>query len=42
MMTDEGKRVAWKFDAAIIGRLSPFKPGDPLIVIYRQRAAARR
>jgi hypothetical protein len=41
MMTDEGKRVAWKFDAAIIGRLAPFKPGDPVIVIYRQQGGSK-
>jgi hypothetical protein len=37
MKTDEGKRVAWKFEKTVIERLSPFKPGSPVIVIYRQR-----
>ena len=37
MTTDEGKRVAWKFDKAVIARLLPFKPGSPVIVIYSQR-----
>ena len=41
MMTDDGKRVAWKFDAAIIGRLAPFKPGDPVIVIYREQGGGK-
>lgn len=36
MRTDEGKRMAWKFDRPVIGELSKFKPGDPMIVIYRQ------
>jgi hypothetical protein len=39
MKTDEGKRVAWKFDKVIMDRLGPFKPGDKVIVIYRQRGA---
>jgi hypothetical protein len=39
MKTDEGKRVAWKFDKAVIDQLAPFKPGDRLIVIYRQRGS---
>ncbi len=37
MKTDEGKRVAWKFDKAVIDQLSRFKAGDPVVVIYRQR-----
>jgi hypothetical protein len=41
MTTDEGKRVAWKFDKVVIERLSAFKPGDPVIVIYRQGAAGK-
>jgi hypothetical protein len=36
MRSDEGKRMAWKFDRPVIGELSKFKPGDPMIVIYRQ------
>ncbi len=39
MRTDEGKRVAWKFDKAVIALLAPFKPGDPMVVIYRQRGS---
>ncbi len=34
--SDEGKRMAWKFDRPVIGELAKFKPGDPIIVIYRQ------
>jgi len=39
MKTDEGKRVAWKFDKALVARLAEFKPGDKVIVIYRLRGA---
>ena len=39
MKTEEGKRVAWKFDKAIVARLTRFKAGDPVIVIYRLRGA---
>jgi hypothetical protein len=37
MRTNEGKRMAWRFDRAVIDQLSEFKPGDPIIVIYRQQ-----
>lgn len=36
MKTDAGERLAWKFDASVIAELAKFKPGDPMIVIYRQ------
>ena len=36
MRSDEGKRMAWKFDRPVIGELAKFKPGDAMIVIYRQ------
>ena len=36
MRSEEGKRMAWKFDRPVIAELSKFKPGDPMIVIYRQ------
>jgi len=41
MTTDEGKRVAWQFSAAVIARLSPFKAGAPMIVIYRERGGGK-
>lgn len=41
MTTDEGKRVAWQFDKAVVDRLSGFKPGAPVIVIYRQGGAGK-
>jgi hypothetical protein len=37
--TDTGERLAWKFDAAVIAEAVRFKPGDPVIVIYRQLAS---
>ena len=39
MKTDDGRRVAWKFDKALVARLAKFKPGDKVIVIYRERGA---
>ncbi len=36
MRTDAGERLAWKFDPTVIAELAKFKPGDPMIVIYRQ------
>lgn len=38
MKSDAGERLAWRFDAAVIAELARFKPGDPMIVIYRQIA----
>jgi len=37
MLTDEGKRVAWKFDKSVVAQLSGFKTGDPMVVIYREK-----
>jgi hypothetical protein len=39
MKTDEGKTMAWKFDAAVTGQLGAYKKGDPVVVIYRLRGA---
>lgn len=36
MRADDGQKMAWKFDKRVIGELAKFKPGDPMIVIYRQ------
>lgn len=36
MRSDAGEKLAWKFDASVIAELAKFKPGDPMIVIYRQ------
>ena len=37
--TDSGERLAWKFDPAVIAEALHFKPGDPVIVIYRRETA---
>jgi len=37
MKSNEGKRIAWRFEKAVIEELANFKPGSPVIVIYRQR-----
>jgi len=36
MKSDGGEQFAWRFDAAVIAEAARFKPGDPMIVIYRQ------
>ncbi len=33
---DDGQRLAWRFDVPVIEEASRYKPGDPVIVIYRQ------
>src|SRR5262249_22593708 len=38
MMADDGKRLVWRFDGPVIEEVSRFKPGYPVIVIYRQLA----
>ncbi len=38
MKSASGERLSWQFDAAVIAEASRFKPGDPMIVIYRQVA----
>jgi len=32
-------RLAWQFNAAVVAEAARFKPGDPMIVIYRQLAS---
>jgi hypothetical protein len=39
MRSDAGEQIAWRFPAAVIGEAARFKPGDPMIVIYRQLAS---
>ena len=39
VVSDDGQRMAWQFDKAVIAQLKGFKPGDPVVVIYRQRGA---
>ena len=36
MTSDDGKHLAWRLEAPVIAEAARFKPGDPLIVIYRQ------
>jgi hypothetical protein len=36
MKSDAGERLVWRFDAAVIAETARFKPGDAMIVIYRQ------
>jgi hypothetical protein len=36
MTADDGQRLAWRFDARVVAQAARFKPGDPMIVIYRQ------
>jgi hypothetical protein len=37
VVSDDGQRMAWQFDKAVIAQLKEFKPGDPVVVIYRVR-----
>jgi hypothetical protein len=39
MNSDAGERLAWRFNARVIAEAAQFKPGDPMIVIYRHIAA---
>ncbi len=36
MTSDDGKRLAWRFEKRVIEQASAFRPGDPIVVIYRQ------
>ena len=38
MKSDAGENLVWRFDAPVIAEASRFKPGDRMIVIYRQTA----
>jgi len=39
MESDTGEHLAWRFDAVVIAEAARFKPGDRMIVIYRQIAS---
>jgi hypothetical protein len=39
VVSDEGQRMAWQFDKTVIEKIKGFKPGDPVVVIYRERGA---
>ena len=34
--SDAGERLAWRFEKAVIAEAAQFKPGDAIVVIYRQ------
>jgi hypothetical protein len=36
MKSDTGENLVWRFDPAVIAEAARFKPGDAMIVIYRQ------
>ena len=36
MKSDAGERLPWRFEKAVIAEAAQFKPGDPVVVIYRQ------
>jgi hypothetical protein len=36
MTTEDGQRMVWKFPAPVVADAQQFKPGDRMIVIYRQ------
>jgi hypothetical protein len=42
MKSDEGERLAWRLDKAVIDQAARFKAGDPMIVIYRQLTPAEK
>ena len=41
VVSDEGQRMAWQFDKTVIEQLKGFKPGDPVVVIYRLRGVGQ-
>jgi len=41
VISDEGQRMAWQFDARVIEKIKGFKKGDPVVVIYRQLGAEK-
>jgi hypothetical protein len=36
MTEPDGDKLAWHFEPAVVAEAARFKPGDPVIVIYRQ------
>ncbi len=38
MKSDAGDSLGWRFDPRVVAEAARFKPGDPMIVIYRQIA----
>jgi len=41
IVSDKGQQMAWQLDKKVIAQLKGFQPGDPVIVIYRQRGSDR-
>jgi len=39
MKSDDGERLAWRFDAKVVAEVAKIKPGAPMIVIYRQTSS---
>ena len=39
IVTEDGRRLAWRFKPAVIAAVAEFPIGSPAIVIYRQRTA---
>ena len=41
VVSDDGKRMAWQLDKRVIAQVKRFKPGDPVVVIYRVRGGGK-
>ena len=39
VIADDGHRMAWQFGEKVMEKLKAFKPGDAVVVIYRERGA---
>ena len=37
VISDDGRKMAWRLERGVIDRLTGFKKGDPIVVIYRQQ-----
>lgn len=37
VVSDDGRKMSWRLEKGVIDRLTGFKKGDPIVVIYRQR-----
>src|SRR5262245_56246948 len=42
VISDEGRKMAWRLERGVIDRLGDFKKGDPIVVIYRQRGGGNK
>jgi len=41
VVSDDGQRMAWQLDKRVIAQVKKFKPGDPVVVIYRVRGGGK-